>query len=100
MITQAQRYHLQLATVLPYKEMEEFPESVRDQIANAMTIDLPIVFVMYYGGTIGMEPVMDMDTFRELFDKKIYGPTVDAQRLLEPLWACRQMNLTGSFLVR
>ena len=64
--------------MIPYATLEELPEMVIDQIARLQR-GLPVVFILYYGGTIGMTKL------KAAFDKMVYGPTDDAAKLLEPL---------------
>ena len=78
MTTKNERHSLQAATVMPFASMEDLPGSVLDQIAK-VDQGLPVVFVLYYGGTIGMTRV-GIDS-----DRTLYAPTDDAQQLLQPL---------------
>jgi len=64
--------------VVPYATLDELPASVLDRMAK-LRWDKPVVFVLYYGGTIGMTKL------KTALDKKVYGPTDDAEKLLEPL---------------
>ncbi len=64
--------------VLPYATLDELPASVLDRMAK-LRRDKPVVFVLYYGGTIGMTKL------KNSLDKKVYGPTDNAEQLLEPL---------------
>jgi len=73
------RHTAQLAAVLPYTDMNDLSADVLDRIAG-LRKDLPVVFVLYYGGTIGMMPV------KEAFDRKVYGPTDNPDDLLKPLY--------------
>jgi L-asparaginase len=73
-----ERHEKQAVTVIPYSNMDEFPSQVLDHIAK-LKKNVPVVFILYYGGTIGMVRL------KEVFNKKVYGPTDDAERLLEPL---------------
>ncbi|MFA6053630.1 MAG: asparaginase domain-containing protein [Methylobacter sp.] len=78
MRTQSERYQMQAAAVVPYATLDELPSQVLDQIA-CLRHGMPVVFVLYYGGTIGMTKL------KAAFDKMVYGPTDDAEKLLEPL---------------
>ncbi|MDD2786163.1 MAG: asparaginase domain-containing protein [Patescibacteria group bacterium] len=78
MTTQSERYKKQADAVVPYAAMDELPSQVLDQIAR-LRRNLPVVFILYYGGTIGMTKL------KAAFDKMVYGPTDDAEKLLEPL---------------
>ncbi|MFA4937081.1 MAG: asparaginase domain-containing protein [Patescibacteria group bacterium] len=73
-----ERHQKQAAAVIPYSSTEELPSQVLDHIAQ-LKKNVPVVFILYYGGTIGMVRL------KEDFNKKVYGPTDDAERLLEPL---------------
>ncbi len=64
--------------VLPYATLDELPASVLDRMAK-LRRDKPVVFVLYYGGTIGMTKL------KNSLDKKVYGPTDNVEQLLEPL---------------
>ncbi|MFA5155410.1 MAG: asparaginase domain-containing protein [Patescibacteria group bacterium] len=71
-------YQAQKKVVLPYSNLNELPDSVLDQIAQLRN-DRPVVFVLYYGGTIGMVKL------QAALHKDVYKPTNDAKKLLEPL---------------
>lgn len=73
-----ERHEKQVAAVIPYSNMDQLPSHVLDHIAQ-LRKNVPVVFILYYGGTIGMVRL------KEAFDKKVYGPTDNAERLLEPL---------------
>jgi len=74
MLTPNERFAAQQAAVLPFASLDDLPESTQDQIA-ALDKNLPVVVVMYYGGTIGMTQ-----------DKRgRLVATDDAEALLEPL---------------
>jgi len=73
-LTQDQRHAAQAAVVNLFAQLENLPESTRDQIA-ALDQTLPVVVVLYYGGTIGMK----QDAHGRLV------PTNDAEALLQPL---------------
>lgn len=78
MQTQHERHQAQIASVMPFANTEDLPESVLDEIAR-LSPHLPVVFILYYGGTIGMKKS------RDAFNRIVYGPVDDAQKLLEPL---------------
>ena len=77
-LTKSERHALQKAAVLPYASMDDLPSTVLDHLAK-LNKSLPLVFVLYYGGTIGMTETQGY------FEKRVYGPANDAEKLLEPL---------------
>ena len=72
---QNDRHELQTKFVLPYEKLADLPDSTQAQLAEAHGSSLPVVVVLYYGGTIGMLP----DELGRLIASD------DAARLLEPL---------------
>lgn len=74
MMTQRQRHETQKAAVIPFGNLNDLPESTRGQLAS-LDRTLPVIAVLYYGGTIGMK----QDEHGRLV------PTNDAESLLEPL---------------
>ncbi|MEK7619093.1 MAG: asparaginase domain-containing protein [Patescibacteria group bacterium] len=74
-ISPRERYARQRAVIKPYSSLDLFPDSTQDQLAAAAGNRIPLIIVIYYGGTIGMTP----DERGQLV------PTNDAARLLEPL---------------
>lgn len=80
-MTQSERHEAQAAAVMPFANMTDLPEAVLDQIAR-LSPHLPVVFVLYYGGTIGM--TRTKARFEEA-TRIVYAPADDAEKLLEPL---------------
>lgn len=73
-MNQSQRFDAQLAAVMAFDDLQGLPDSTKAQLAG-LDKTLPVVVVLYYGGTIGMK----QDEHGRLV------PTDDARELLEPL---------------
>lgn len=70
----SERYEQQLAAVKEYSDLMALPKSAKRQLAG-LSKSLPVVIVLYYGGTIGMRQDEQGDLV----------PTDDAEKLLKPL---------------